>query len=74
MGEIGRRCAIGCEDWPDKPEYAVCAICGERTTRTRNLSPLPEDEARSKVAHLKFEEYYEQHCAEHAQPVEGDIT
>lgn len=65
--EPGRRCAFGCESWPDDDEYNVCPKCGSETSRYRNLNPLSEEEARSIKLHIEFEEYYEQREQERAE-------
>jgi hypothetical protein len=56
---VGRRCSIGCESWPDEPDYHECPSCGEPTTRYRNLFPLSPHDARVKRLHILFEEFYE---------------
>lgn len=71
---FGRRCDLGCESWPDSDEYDYCAHCGEPTTRYRGLYPLDEDEARSEVAHAKFEAYYEKHCERKGISVDGPLV
>lgn len=70
---IGRRCAIGCESWPDEPIFVKCPICGETTKRCRGLTPLPNDEAQSILLHSEFETYYVRYCAKRGQPVEGPL-
>lgn len=70
----GRRCEIGCESWPDnKEEYEFCPICGQETRRWSNLLPLDEDEAKVAKARLEFEAYYEKHCEDLGQTVEGPL-
>ncbi len=66
----GRRCDIGCESWPDSNKYARCPLCHEETTRYTNLKPISETVARE----LAFEAYYEEHCAERGQAVDGPLT
>lgn len=58
---LGRRCAIGCQTWPDHKQYALCPTCGERTRRFRGVSPLSEEEAQSIKNHADFETYLEAH-------------
>lgn len=70
----GRRCAVGCESWPDKDEYRTCPICGEATKAFNNLIPLPEDEAASKAAHALFEDFYEEWCDARGQTVTGPLA
>jgi hypothetical protein len=68
---FGRRCSLGCESWPDDDKYNSCEVCGEKTKRYRNLSPLDEDEANSRVQNIRFDAYYEKRCAERGIPVSG---
>ncbi len=70
---FGRRCAIGCESWPDLEEYERCPICGEVTTRYNNLLPLTKKEAKSRAAHARFEDFYEERCAARGVTVNGPI-
>jgi hypothetical protein len=58
----GRRCALGCESWPDESDYARCPQCGEPTSRYSDLYPLSSEEARSKKLHIEFERFYEARC------------
>lgn len=69
----GRRCDTGCESWPDHDDYLVCPICGGETRRWRNLIPLSKDEADKEKARIEFEVYYERHCEEMRQPVDGPL-
>lgn len=55
---VARSCGLTCARWPDKPEYHVCPICGEDTKGMNNTEPMDEEEARSLVLHLRFEDYY----------------
>jgi hypothetical protein len=61
---IGRRCAMGCETWPDDQQYALCPTCQERTRRCRNVQPLHPAEALSKKRHADFERW----CAANGRP------
>lgn len=70
---MGRRCALGCESWPDDKDYKRCPQCGEVTTRFNNLLPLTAEAARSKANHLRFEDYYEERCAARGITVTGPI-
>lgn len=70
----GRRCDIGCESWPDKAIYQTCPVCGEKTTRYSNLTPLPDDEAERVLLMKQFDRYYERWCAQRGQPVEGPLV
>jgi hypothetical protein len=69
----GRRCDIGCESWPDEPIYQKCPTCGEPTTRFSNLTPVSAEEGRSAIRAAAFERFYEHHCREKGQPIEGDL-
>lgn len=71
---FGRRCAIGCESWPDSDEYKVCPSCLEPTKRYRNLTPLTEDEGKFKKLHIEFEEYYERRCLDRGISANGPIA
>lgn len=62
--DIGRRCDMGCETWPDEDDYKECPQCGEQTRRCRGVRPLSSEEAQSRKAHLDFEALYEVHAAE----------
>ena len=70
---FGRRCAIGCESWPDEDDYKTCPICGEVTTRYNNLLPLDSEEAASVANHARFEEFYENWCEKRGITVSGPI-
>lgn len=65
--DIGRRCGMGCETWPDDEAYADCPQCGEPTRRCRGVRPLSPDEAQSRKAHLDFESIYEVHESERGE-------
>lgn len=69
----GRRCALGCESWPDQMIYSTCPDCGGKTERARNLEPISEEEAEARLSHVQFERYYERYCAARNQPVEGPL-
>lgn len=70
-----RRCAIGCESWPDQPIFTICSHCGEQTRRIRNAEPtISFEEARSIKLHELFELYYERRCAVKGIPVEGPLV
>lgn len=69
-----RRCAIGCESWPDKPLYAKCPVCGEETRRISNINSLSDDEAQSILLHTEFERYYQRYCEQKGQPSEGALA
>jgi hypothetical protein len=66
---LGRRCDPGCESWPDDDRYKTCPLCGEETTRYRNLRPITQDEANE----LEFEAFYEKHCIDNDQPIDGPL-
>jgi hypothetical protein len=69
----GRRCEIGCEDWPDTLEYRICPRCDGETTRFSNLRPLSAEDARSIKSHIEFNAYYEQRCTRLKIPVSGPL-
>lgn len=69
----GRRCDIGCESWPDEPIYQKCPICGGQTTRYSNLEPVSQEEGRSAIRAAAFERFYEHHCRERGQTVDGPL-
>jgi hypothetical protein len=69
----GRRCDLGCASWPDSDEYNECPTCGEATTRFGNLTPLPDDEARTITLKIKFDEFYEARCIERGIPTDGPL-
>lgn len=69
----GRRCALGCESWPDEPIYSTCPACGEPTTRATNLTPLEPEAAQHFLLQAQFEEYYARRCALRGIPTDGPI-
>jgi hypothetical protein len=71
--QLGRRCDLGCESWPDSEEFSVCVRCGGETTRFSNLQPLTLEEARSIKAHVDFNDYYERRCREKKIPATGQL-
>src|SRR5688572_29136490 len=70
---FGRRCAMGCESWPDDDAYDTCPMCGEVTTRYNNAYPIDANEAKYKANHARFEDFYENRCAELGVTVSGPI-
>lgn len=58
--EIARRCSMCAVNWPDLPEYSKCPECGDTADRVKELTPISEDEARSRKRHAEFETFYEQ--------------
>lgn len=70
---LGRRCDMGCETWPDKTLYTKCPKCGEKTTRYRDVYPLPEDEAKAILLDEQFKLYYEKRCAKLGIPADGPL-
>lgn len=72
-GQLGRRCDMGCETWPDKQIYAKCPQCGEPTTRYRDVYPLPDDEAETILVSEQFKAYYEKRCAQLGIPADGPL-
>lgn len=69
----GRRCALGCESWPDKLDFQKCLRCGEPTTRYSNLTVMPLDEAEALLHRARFNAYYARRCAERHIPVAGAL-
>lgn len=69
-----RRCAMGCESWPDEPIFGTCSVCGEQTQRVRNINPTVSREyARSMKLHELFEKFYARRCARLGIPAEGPL-
>jgi hypothetical protein len=56
--QFGRRCAMGCETWPDDDEYAICPTCRSETKRYKGVKPLSKKEARTLKRQAEFESYY----------------
>jgi hypothetical protein len=56
---VGRRCEMGCETWPDDTLYSICPNCEEPTRRFTRMSPLSAEEALSKKKHADFERWCE---------------
>jgi len=69
----GRRCELGCEDWPDTVAFARCPICDEATKRWNNLDPIDPDEAKEALNNQNFQRYYEMYCAERGVSVDGPL-
>lgn len=69
----GRRCAIGCQSWPDEIIYKKCPECGEATTRCNGVIPMDSEEARSVLRHKAFDRFYEVWCSQRDQPVDGPL-
>lgn len=72
---MGRRCSLGCETWPDEMVYRKCYICGEETRRVRgeSVEPLSKSEAMKIALYHEFEAYYERRCRRLGIPVEGPL-
>jgi hypothetical protein len=68
-----RRCAIGCESWPDDPIFTTCSVCGEPTTRIDKEPTIGFDEARSIKLHDLFEQFYERRCDTLGIPADGPL-
>lgn len=64
--DVARRCSMCAIDWPDTKEYKICPSCLDEdgTDRCRDVTPLDDDDARSKRLHFEFERYYEEYDAE----------
>lgn len=69
----GRRCSLGCQDWPDTLDFKVCLRCGEHTTRHSGLSPLPLDEAERLLRRAQFNAFYAKRCERLRIPVAGPL-
>lgn len=59
MSQIARRCSICAVNWPDDKGYRYCPECGEDTGRIKDITPIDEDEARSRKVHAEFEKFME---------------
>lgn len=72
---IGRRCTLGCETWPDALLFRKCYVCGEDTRRVRGetVEPLSDEEAMKIVLYHEFEKFYERRCRRLGVPVEGPL-
>lgn len=70
---LARRCDVGCETWPDDPQFKRCPLCGGKTERFSNGEPLEMDEALKIKRQQEFEAYYAIHCRNLGQPVDGDL-
>lgn len=69
-----RRCAIGCETWPDEMIFSRCSYCGEPTRRIGNLEPTVDREEATRVKLYElFDEFYERRCASLGIPSEGPL-
>jgi hypothetical protein len=69
----GRRCSLGCQDWPDTNEFERCLTCGQSTRRYSGLTPMMLSEARSMLKQAKFNAFYAKHCERLRIPVAGDF-
>lgn len=58
---LGRRCAMGCETWPNTDDYLTCPKCGEPTRVGRDAVPLEPDVARGLLRQAQFERWLEEH-------------
>lgn len=54
-----KSCPACKEAWPIEPEYNSCPRCGNATVYRPLADALTEDEAQTKLAHLRFDRYYE---------------
>lgn len=52
-----RRCSRCALYWPNSTDYAKCAECKETTDFFPYASPMSDEDAVSRVAHVKFAEY-----------------
>lgn len=68
-----KRCAIGCESWPNDAKFNTCPICGEATRVIDKEPTVTPQEAQSIQLRCFFEEYYEKRCAERGISTHGPI-
>jgi hypothetical protein len=66
-----RRCSTCGVNWPTDWKYRECAHCGGTTDHISNADPIPEDEAKRTLHHLKFDAFY---AARGERPVEVDFS
>jgi hypothetical protein len=71
--DLGRRCDMGCETWPDLAIYSKCPKCGEKTTRYKDVYPLSHGEAEAILLEEQFKVYYEKRCAKLGIPADGPL-
>lgn len=67
--ELGRRCSIGCQTWPNDPEYAECPVCGEPTRIYRGVHPISQEEAQKALRRAEFEDFYENEWTPDETPI-----
>lgn len=58
-GEVGRRCAMGCETWPAAADFALCPTCKGPTRLYRGVHPLPAEDAKRLLRLAQFEDFYD---------------
>lgn len=69
-----RRCAIGCESWPDEAIFTTCVHCGEQTRRVNGAEPtIDREDARILKLHELFEQFYAKRCVELGIPSDGPL-
>ena len=71
---ICRRCAIGCESWPDDNLFSTCTHCGEPTRRLKAVPTISFDEARKVKLYELFERFYERRCEKLGVPSDGPLS
>jgi hypothetical protein len=71
---VGRRCELGCESWPNKDLYKRCPECGQPTEVYRNLDPIDDEEAESRLLHAQFVLFYTKWCKMKGYSAEDDST
>ena len=65
-----RRCKICLTNWPATlkigktvEQFLTCPDCDEKTDFFGGVDPIDQDEARSRVLHIRFEAFYIEHAA-----------
>jgi hypothetical protein len=53
------RCSSCGESWPHEMDFRICLDCGN-SCWTSNDTPMDEDDARSRLKHVKFERFCEE--------------
>lgn len=68
-GEVGRRCAMGCETWPATAEFESCPTCRAPTRLYRSVHPIADEEAMSLLRHAEFDEFYDTQWVKDESPL-----
>jgi hypothetical protein len=69
------RCPMGCENWPNNKDYAVCPICNEKTKMVMGPAsvPLTEEAAKSIKLHAEFDTFYETRWKRDESPLDPEL-